>query len=200
MFSRDTGVLAGGLGVLAGLCWLASRRTGSLAEETREPTLEERAKYALDEYDFEGFTTAKGSTYEVMPKRVQGVRVGAATQRTKSYHPGHGEKDVGLKEASVATVYVADEGAKRIGMHGTMSSPSALVAKDGYVSLVERDERTGRWGITKFDRENPIPYSLSPAVGVAPIELWGAGMINGMLGFTKWHPGNKIVSVRKKRD
>lgn len=198
MLSRDVGVLAGGLAAVAGLCVLARRTSGALAE-TKEPTLEERAKRALDEYDYEGFTTAKGSTYDLMPKRVQGVRVGAATQRTKSYHPEHGEKDVGLKEPSVATVYVVDDGAKRIAMHGAISVPSALIANDGYLMLVEQNEKGGDWGITKFDRENPVPYSLAPAVGASPIELWNAGMIKGMLGFGKWHPGNKIVSVRSKK-
>jgi hypothetical protein len=193
------GVVASSVGAIALLSWLSKRSSRSLSEGAL--ALEDRAKRALEQFDFAKFQTAKGSTYEVLAGQPQGVRVGASTRRTKSFHPEHDRDDVGPKEPSFLTLYVTRDDADRAALHGhanPLRRDSVVTVQDGYLYLLSREKGTEAWGITKHDREHPIPYSHSPAVGAAPIELWGPGQVMNTLGFGNWHPGNTIVSLERK--
>lgn len=134
-----------------------------------------------------GFKTSQGSTYTLD---------GESTQRTKILHKGHDPKDVGLKEPSERTVYVDNQAARRTGMFGTQSGKKTLaVLPDGTIGLLGWNAKENKWGISPGDR---FPFSTTPEVGKAPLELWkGRDDEGGFRTFGKWHPGNAITEIQK---
>lgn len=172
---------------------------GSSSGRTQtDPSVEARVQHALDRFDYEGFTTSHGSTYDVLDKSLVGVRVGAGTRRTKAPHKGHDPKDVGLKPASLVTLYVRPEDGRRLGHHQQIVGEKAVAIRDGYLLLVTWNEKQAGWGISDFDRQNPILFSHTPRVGMSPLELWKPVAVGGMFGYADWHPGTPIVNVRKR--
>jgi len=132
-----------------------------------------------------GFTTAKGSTYEVDEQ--------GRTTRTKTQHEFHDPKDVGLKEQSAVTVYVDPEFATEVGMHGTIQNASRrVVIRDGKVTLISRTKDSDKpWGRDRTIA--PSDYSTKPEVGKSPLELWSPDK-DGY--YRSSHPGNPITELR----
>lgn len=136
-----------------------------------------------------GFTTAKGSTYEIHPD--------GTTTRNKAARsdPGH-EGDSGLKERSAKTVYVDEAD---IGRFAAPEKTSWRVADhgDGTLSLITKND-DGRWGVSPESKN--VRVHNEPAVGRLPLELWEKQRLDGynVDTFRKIHPGNAITEVRQQ--
>lgn len=152
----------------------AQRQLPAPGEATQEPVVAESATTPVS------FTTELGSVYEVR---------GVQTQRTKSQHPGHETKDVGLKPVSARTVYTTPDQAAEIGMHFSLSSeakPLAWIQGDSIV--LESGYGISPEGIAygKLSKKK-IPFTTTPEVGLSPVEFFSRGSV---------HAGNKIVSIQ----
>ena len=129
----------------------------------------EKAWNAFQAMKKDGFKTAKGSVY-VLEK-------GNRTTRTKAKRPEH--KDFGLKETSLATVYLTkDQAMKLAGKFGVLNASgkkSLSLSKDG-ISI------------------NGKLYggAVKPKKGLMPLEIWQK---DGQL--SKYHLGNKITELLK---
>lgn len=136
--------------------------------------------------DVAGFTTAKGSTYEVGPD--------GTTVRNKAARPdiGH-EGDEGLKPASEKTVYVEPDAAAALSLPEG-SRWRVIDHGDGTISLATQNA-DGGWGISPSARN--VPVADNPAAGLMPIELWGKGEVYGRDAYNKAHFGNEITEVRR---
>lgn len=125
-----------------------------------------------------GFTTAKGSTYEVQPD--------GTTVRNKSFHPEHGEADQGLQPKSDATFYVTPEQADALGEFQTKGGPAKVIAR----------RPDGSWGVQytegkdagKFERRTIVQPQTTAAKGLLPVETFDGGQ--------RVHFGNEITEVR----
>lgn len=158
-----------------------------VAEDTpeRRPTSKEqrravRGSPSSEENPVAGFTTSQGSTYTVE---------GQSTQRTKALHAHHEKTDVGLKEPSERTVYVAPEDATKIGMHTTLNreaQPTVKLTTEGIVLTSKYGREPDGRTYTKTTTET-ILYSDQPEVGKTPVEFLPRGKV---------HPGNPIVELR----
>ena len=132
-----------------------------------------------------GFTTAKGSTYE--------VHGDGTTTRNKAPRadPGH-EGDFGPKPRSEQTYYLTEDDMKRL------APPQDAVwriveEKPGEISLAIQNPTTGQWGIAPSQRG--IPVKIEPAIGLQPLEMWGKGEVNGRTAYQNIHPGNPITAM-----
>jgi hypothetical protein len=152
-----------------------NKRTGEL-----KPPIQRKILRLREGGEVTGFTTAKGSTYEVN---------GKSTTRTKSLHEGHLPTDIGVKAPSNITYYVNAEDAKRIGFHGALSGKKAIIVQNGEAFLVSWNAAQNKWGLAPSDKA-AIKLDEVPGVGKSPIELWGEGGT-----FEKWHSGNPIAKV-----
>ncbi len=129
----------------------------------------ERAWNAFQAIKKDGFKTAKGSVY-ILEK-------GNKTTRTKAKRPEH--KDFGLKETSLATVYLTKDQAMRLaskfGVLNANGKKSLSLSKDG-ISV------------------NGKLYggAVKPKKGLMPLEIWQK---DGQL--SKYHLGNKITELLK---
>ena len=139
------------------------------------------------------FRTAKGSIYV--------VHMDGTTSRSKAARdtPGH-EGDVGEKERSAKTIYFSSSAAplSSAGLAGIGTRGSRVLLKGGQATLVTwSDDRPG-WGATNSGRG--VPYTLVPAVGLYPLELWkrsdDASEFPGYEVYRGMHAGNQIVEVR----
>ena len=165
---------------------LGFTRTTPKREQPSQPTAVEPSALGEQIPNPVTFKTSKGSTYS--------VNADGTTQRNKTLHQGHAADDVGLKDASEATVYVPASEAQRIGSHFGMnkeSRPQVLYRDDG-IYLVSWNSKENRWGLNG----KPIPYTMSPEVGRSPIEMWQIGT-DPTLGrkVSRVHAGNEIVEV-----
>ena len=124
-----------------------------------------------------GFTTEKGSTYEV---------VGGATIRNKAPRPEHPGEE-GLQPKSDVTFYVTREQVNLLSEVQTSGPHSKEIAQ----------AKNGKWGVRyitgpsagKFESRTLVETSSTPAVGLYPVEI--------IAGKTT-HFGNKIVELRIK--
>jgi uncharacterized protein YcfJ len=133
-----------------------------------------------------GYTTAKGSTYE--------VHEDGTTTRTKAARTdvGH-EGDSGLKPRSAKTVYVSHDGARALAWPPGGGSWRMIDHGDGTLSLATANA-DGKWGISPSARN--IPFTATPEVGRTPVELWRKGEVNGRDAYGEVHFGNPITEVR----
>lgn len=133
-----------------------------------------------------GFTTSKGSTYEVN---------GQSTRRNKTLHEQHDPKDVGVKEPSEITVYVDPETAREIGMWQTSNAKNKQIAltPEGELFLTSVNPYTEGASRGRDKMVSSPKYSNEPKVGLSPLELWKQDKVTGQ--FQRNHPGNPIVSL-----
>jgi hypothetical protein len=128
-----------------------------------------------------GFTTARGSTYEVGEN---GVTTRDKAARTDLDHEGQS----GPQPTSEATFYVRPDDAVKLGEFQAQGGPRAVIEAltDGRVGVKYIDGKDAG----KFERRTIVPASKTPAVGMTPVELWNGG--------AKAHFGNQITAVRTK--
>lgn len=141
------------------------------------------------------FKTALGSTYQVN---------GQSTTRDKADHTkaGHDATDVGKKRPSDVTYYVPSEQAAVLSWAGA-SGPDGkpirgrvVVGEDGKLYSATWNAKAGKWGMTAAGRAG-VPFSTTPQVGYAPIELWDnkADVPGASNAYGSVHAGNKIVEI-----
>ncbi len=131
------------------------------------------------------FRTAKGSEYTVN---------GDSTTRNKSLHPEHGAADVGLKEQSEKTYYLAPDEAQALGMHGTLNGRKTVIEKDGKLYPVAWNEQANKWGVSP-DQKGGYGFSNKPEVGKSPVELWKGKDGEQGRQYGEWHAGNPITEI-----
>lgn len=128
------------------------------------------------------FKTAKGSHYDVY---------GTTTIRNKSYHPEHGEKDVGIQPQSDITVYVKPDHANHFGsiFQGVQALDRRIILdhKTNKVTTVWHDGT--KWNI---NRDAIYDYQSHPKIGMVPLELWNKVDDKG---YKIAHFGNNITEV-----
>ncbi len=164
-------------------------RTELFVRENADGSVEVRSFKGGARAGSPSFTTAKGSTYE--------IHADGTTSRNKAARSdvGH-EGDFGPKPRTEKTVYVSPEDAQRLA--GPDSASWRVIDHgDGTVSLATRNP-DGRWGISP-DQRNVKTYD-KPAVGLAPIELWGKEAVYGKDAYKKIHLGNAITEVKSGAD
>lgn len=138
-----------------------------------------------------GFRTSFGSTYQIL---------GNTTQRYKTPHADHGVEDIGLKRPSERTLYLEDRDAQSLGMHGQLQGLfTCLSVRDNRLLPLFWDSPKGKWNIYATQREG-VCFTETPAIGLAPVELWGQGIVKGfgkadLTGWKVWHAGNAIIEV-----
>lgn len=126
------------------------------------------------------FKTAKGSTYYVQSN--------GKTLRDKAYRPEHGVAEQGIQPLSERTVYVDKEGLLALSeFQRQMNHKKRIVFFDQQrigIQLLS-GELEGKF-------RSVTPYSVSPEVGLTPVELWNNG--------NRVHFGNTIVEVTQVAD
>lgn len=134
--------------------------------------------------DADVFITAKGSTYEFS---------GSSTRRFKTPHKGHAQTDVGWKSPSDRTVYLKPEDANEVGMLGSLSGTAAKrVVIDDARGVVVTMSQPIKWaGTNKWQKLGEFPFTETPAVGAAPLEVWQKTPTTSHA----WHAGNKITKI-----
>ncbi len=139
-----------------------------------------------------GFTTAKGSTYEVHPD--------GTTTRNKAARSdvGH-EGDSGVKERTAKTIYVdADKvGAlSTAGVSGIGSKGTRLVIHGNKATLLTWNDRSGKWGSSKMG--SGVEIHDKPVVGLAPLELWKkSDDFSDAESYKNMHAGNAITALKE---
>lgn len=147
------------------------------AAEMAGPRVDEPTTVVKIQGEIVGFTTEKGSTYEV---------VGGATIRNKAPRPEHPGEE-GLQPKSDVTFYVTREQVNLLSEVQTSGPHSKEIAQ----------VKNGKWGVRyitgpsagKFESRTLVETSSTPAVGLYPVEI--------LAGKTT-HFGNKIVELRIK--
>lgn len=167
-------------------------RTVQTDDGKRAP--EPRSEVGADEQRVIGFTTAKGSTYQVDEQ-------GRTTRdKAKRDDPGH-EGDFGSKPKTARTIYVDTNAAvlSAAGLSGIGGNGARVVIKDGKASLATWNQKESRWGIAPGSRD--IPFSDTPSVGAYPLELWSRkDDIRGYETYSRMHAGNAIVSIKRAQN
>lgn len=137
------------------------------------------------------FTTAKGSTYEVMDD--------GTTVRTKAARntPGH-EGDYGKKPRTEKTVYVKGNASVLSAAGVTNLGPQGarvIIYDNGRLaSLLTWNIKDNRWGISPSEKD--IEIFNTPQIGYSPLELWKkTDDIEGFEAYRGMHAGNKIISI-----
>lgn len=141
------------------------------------------------------YTTSKGSTYQVY---ADGTTVRNKAARND---PGH-EGDSGVKPRTAKTIYIdpaqVPGGAAVLsaaGVQGLGPQGARVVLKDGKATLATWNRQANKWGAADLERD--IPFSLEPAPGLQPLELWKP--VNDVPGFEEaysgMHAGNEIVDL-----
>lgn len=125
-----------------------------------------------------GYTTAKGSTYE--------VHEDGTTTRNKSFHPEHGAEDQGPQPRSEATFYTTPDHAQELGLFQTQGGAGKTIQlrDDGTAGVRYSDGKDAG----KFERRTVAEVQRTPAVGLIPVEIWNGGK--------RVHFGNPITEVR----
>jgi hypothetical protein len=126
-----------------------------------------------------GFTTARGSTYDIGQSGV--------TTRNKAARsdPGH-EGDAGPQPTSEATFYVRAEDAEKLGEFQTRGGARKAIAQtsDGRIGVKYLDGKDAG----RFEGRTVVTPAAGPAVGMTPVETWRGG--------ERVHFGNTITEVR----
>lgn len=127
-----------------------------------------------------GYTTAKGSTYQVGPD--------GRTTRDKAPRPEH-PGEFGPQPTSDATYYVTPREAELLGEFQSQGGPKRSIKQtsDGRIGVRYEDGKNAR----KFERRTVVTPRREPEVGMIPVEVWKDG--------TRVHFGNKITEVRRAR-
>ena len=130
--------------------------------------------------DIVGYTTAKGSTYQVGPD--------GRTTRDKAARPEH-PGDSGPQPTSDATYYVTPREAELLGEFQTQGGGKKSIRQtsDGRIGVRYEDGKSAG----KFERRTVVTPKREPEVGLIPVEVWKDG--------TRVHFGNKITEVRRSR-
>lgn len=124
------------------------------------------------------FKTAKGSVYTLYED--------GSTVRDKSYHPEHGEADVGIKEKSDKTYFIRPEDVYNLDIviaEGLPGTPVVAEFEPGKIGVKYIDGKHAG----KFINGTVTKVFDSPDVGLSPFEVWQGGR--------KIHFGNKITEV-----
>lgn len=124
-----------------------------------------------------GFTTSKGSTYQVMED--------GTTIRNKAARPEH-PGDSGIKDRSASTFYVTPESQRLLGEVETKGGPRKQLALVGENQLGVQYLDGPNAG--KFERRTVVPIKQGPAVGLHPVELFKDN---------SYHFGNEITELSK---
>lgn len=126
-----------------------------------------------------GYTTAKGSTYQV-------DRDGRTT-RDKAARPEH-PGDSGPQPKSEATYYVTEREAELLGEFQTKGGDKRSIKRtsDGRIGVRYEEGKSAG----KFERRTVVTPRREPEVGLIPVEVWKDG--------TRVHFGNKITEVRRE--
>ena len=126
-----------------------------------------------------GYTTAKGSTYQ--------VGANGRTTRDKAARPEH-PGDSGPQPISDATYYVTEREANLLGEFQTQGGKRSIKqTSDGRIGVrYEEGKNSG-----KFERRTVATPRREPEVGLIPVEVWKDG--------TRVHFGNKITEIRRQR-
>ena len=128
-----------------------------------------------------GFTTAKGSTYQVHPD--------GTTTRNKAARPEHpGEKERGPQPKSERTFYVTEADANKLSEHQAIGGPKRSIAEvpsmPGHIGVrYEEGKDKG-----KFEKRTVVAVQTAPAVGLLPVETWQGGRAV--------HFGNPITNLQ----
>lgn len=131
-----------------------------------------------------GFTTARGSTYEI---KADGTTVRNKAARSD---PGH-EGQSGPQPPSERTFYVDPADAQRLAL--PQAETRIIDHGDGTLSVAVQNA-DGRWGISPESRN--IRVTTTPEVGRMPVELWRGEKIYGLDGYKRIHLGNQITELR----
>lgn len=125
-----------------------------------------------------GFTTAKGSTYD--------LHSDGTTTRNKAarFDVGH-EGQQGPQPRSDKTYFVTPGHADQLGLFQTQGGPRmAIAARGGQLGVKYLSGKDAG----KFEARTLAPHSSRPAAGLIPVEVWKDG--------TRVHFGNMITEVR----
>jgi hypothetical protein len=167
------------------------REDVQVPEHTTKPRAEQPAQ-AQDSEPVIGYTTAKGSTYQ--------LHEDGTTTRNKAARadPGH-EGDSGAKPRTAKTVYVDSKLVSALSAAGLTSAEGTswrVALRDGKATLISRQGKDGRWGASEISRD--IPFSDRPEVGKAPLELWKpADDVPGHEAYRGMHAGNEITELKR---
>jgi hypothetical protein len=124
-----------------------------------------------------GFTTAKGSRYELHPD--------GTTTRNKAARPEHpGANERGLQPRSETTHFVDKADVEKLALFQTQGPKKALVS-DGKGSIGIKYLEGKDAG--KIERSTVVPTEPSPRVGAVPVETWNGGQ--------RVHFGNDITAI-----
>ncbi len=154
------------------------------AEDRREA-----AKRPADPPVVGGYTTERGSTYE--------VHQDGTTTRTKASRqdPGH-EGDSGRKRRTERTIYLDTNagGLSAAGLQGLGSKGARVAIRDNTATLLTWNDAAGQWGT--WPEASNAAFTTEPAVGLYPLELWDrADDVPGYEAYKRMHAGNRIVSM-----
>lgn len=152
--------------------------SGLLEEHGKLEALEAVLERKLSGEPITGFTTAKGSTYE--------ITAAGTTVRNKSVHPEH-PGDEGLKPESHQTYYVTAQDAETLAEIQTQGGARRSLIDDGKGNLAVRYDEGSSSG--KIERRTVVRGRTSPAVGLTPVETWNNGR--------DVHFGNPITELRR---
>ncbi len=167
------------------------QKTADYLREQREQA-EEQPAQTQDSEPVIGYTTAKGSTYQ--------LHEDGTTTRNKAARndPGH-EGDSGAKPRTAKTVYVDSKLVSALSAAGLTSTEGTswrVALRDGKATLISRQGKDGRWGASEISRD--IPFSDRPEVGKAPLELWKpADDVPGHEAYRGMHAGNEITELKR---
>jgi hypothetical protein len=132
------------------------------------------------------FHTSKGSTYVLFQD--------GTTQRYKVPHQGHSSKDVGWKEPSAKTVFVAPSLAEEIGGMINLNEQRQRIVLDSKTNQLLHlswSETNDDWGRNQLRNTNT--FSEVPKIGLSPLELWAPDQKGYYQDF---HAGNEISSLK----
>lgn len=126
-----------------------------------------------------GFTTAKGSTYDIADD--------GTTTRNKAARPEH-PGEVGPQPRSERTFYVDAAAVQKLAEFQAEGGPTKRIAAlPGDASKVGIQYVDGK-DAGKFEARTMVSVSDSPTVGATPVELWKDGQ--------RVHFGNEITELR----
>lgn len=123
-----------------------------------------------------GYTTAKGSTYEIAPD--------GSTTRNKAARPEH-PGEFGPQPRSERTFYVSPADAQRLGEFQAQGGARRSVSETAAGRIGVRYESGPHAG--KFEKRTVVTAQREPTVGAIPVEIWDGGR--------RVHFGNEITSL-----
>lgn len=129
------------------------------------------------------FTTARGSTYQVLS---DGTTVRDKAARSDVGHEGQS----GIQPQSQRTVYVSEADVQMLAEFQAIghSGKPSLAMRGNHIGLRYVDgPQAGKWS-----KESIVRFKTEPEVGLIPVELWKDG--------TRVHFGNPITKVERQSE